>query len=523
MNINAVIMAAGMSTRFVPLSFDKPKALLKVKGEILIERQIRQLQEANITDITIIIGYLKEQFFYLEEQFGVKLVINEDYHRFNNTSSLIKVCDKLKNTYICSADNYFTQNVFSSNEKTAYYAAVYTDKPTNEYVLTTNDSGLITKVTIGGDKGWYMLGHAYFTEDVSNKFVKVLQSNYSKIHVREQLWESLYKDHINEIPLNIKKYENGIIYEFDSLEELRQFDTRYTENIDSDILNNICNTLNCNQNDIINIFPIKEGLTNTSFRFDTGSKSYVYRHPGRGTELYINRDNESKTMQYVKSLGLDSTFVHIDSEKGWKISHFKKNVRNLNYHNMEEVAQALHKIRKLHEANIQVKYKFDIWNSALDFFKRIRMSGKAYFKDFDDLLETMTKVHILVKRDHAPQCLCHCDCYSPNFMVHDEGIELIDWEYSGMDDPANDLGTFICCSDYTIEEAIEIINKYYDNKASKENIRHCIGYVSIASYYWYLWAIYQESLGKSVGEYLYLWYKSANLYAKKTFELYSVN
>ena len=41
---NAVIMAAGLSSRFAPISYEKPKALICVRGEILIERQIRQLQ-----------------------------------------------------------------------------------------------------------------------------------------------------------------------------------------------------------------------------------------------------------------------------------------------------------------------------------------------------------------------------------------------------------------------------------------------------------------------------------------------
>ena len=84
--INAVIMAAGMSTRFAPLSYEKPKGLWKVKGEILIEREIRQLKEAGITDITVVVGYKKEQFFYLEEKFGVEIVVNEDYYRYNNSS-----------------------------------------------------------------------------------------------------------------------------------------------------------------------------------------------------------------------------------------------------------------------------------------------------------------------------------------------------------------------------------------------------------------------------------------------------
>ena len=76
---NAIILAAGLSSRLAPISFEKPKGLLTVRGELLIERQIRQLKAVGIDNITIVVGYLKEQFFYLEEKFGVKLVINEEY------------------------------------------------------------------------------------------------------------------------------------------------------------------------------------------------------------------------------------------------------------------------------------------------------------------------------------------------------------------------------------------------------------------------------------------------------------
>ena len=75
---NAIIMAAGLSSRFAPLSYERPKALLEVKGEILIERQIRQLKEAGIDNITIVVGYMKEKFYYLKEKFNVDIVVNEE-------------------------------------------------------------------------------------------------------------------------------------------------------------------------------------------------------------------------------------------------------------------------------------------------------------------------------------------------------------------------------------------------------------------------------------------------------------
>ena len=143
-------MAAGMSSRFAPLSYEKPKGLLKVKGEILIERQIRQLKEAGINDITVVVGYKSEMFMYLKSEFGVEIVINEDYNRYNNTSSVIRVIDKLADTYLCSSDNYFPQNVFLDTPAQSYYSALYAEGKTDEYCMTIDEEGNITKVTVGG-------------------------------------------------------------------------------------------------------------------------------------------------------------------------------------------------------------------------------------------------------------------------------------------------------------------------------------------------------------------------------------
>src|SRR5699024_886744 len=130
---NAIIMAAGMSSRFAPLSYDKPKGLLKVKGEILIERQIEQLKEKNINDnIIIVTGYRHKEFEYLSEKYDVSIVYNEDYYRYNNTSSLMLVLDQFKNTYVCSSDNYFEQNLFNEKEDNSYYCVQHADNVKDE-------------------------------------------------------------------------------------------------------------------------------------------------------------------------------------------------------------------------------------------------------------------------------------------------------------------------------------------------------------------------------------------------------
>ena len=64
---NAIILAAGKSNKFAPFTYEKPKGLFRVKGEVLIERQIEQLKEAGVHEIYIVVGYMKEKFFYLEQ------------------------------------------------------------------------------------------------------------------------------------------------------------------------------------------------------------------------------------------------------------------------------------------------------------------------------------------------------------------------------------------------------------------------------------------------------------------------
>ena len=517
---NAVIMAAGMSSRFAPLSYEKPKGLLVVKGEVLIERQIRQLQDAGIDDITVVVGYMKEKFFYLQEKFRVKIVINDDYYRFNNPSTLIRVKDRLKNTFICSSDNYFVDNVFEPYVYDSYYAAVFQDGESDEWGLITDNNDRIIKIDHSPKNMWIMLGHVYFSRSFSEKFVQILEKQYAKVSVRYELWEHILEDNLKELPMKMRRYSSDVIREFDSLEELRTFDDKYIQNSGSEIFSNICRVLKCSENDISDISVVKQGLTNLSFKFNCKGRSYIYRHPGVGTEKYISRESEAFSMEIAKKLGLDSTIIEMSGKEGWKISTYIEEAHTLDYHNKDEVTQALQLVKKLHDQKLTSPYDFDIWQRTLDFIDLI-IDHRKDFSDFNEIFNGMQELYELTKTDGVKKILCHCDCYDPNFLVDKNGVvTLIDWEYSGNDDPANDLGTFICCSDYTFDEALEIFDIYFGRKPTEIELRHGLAYVAIASYYWFVWAIYQESIGNMVGDYLFLWYKNTKLYMEKSKHYY---
>ena len=179
-------------------------------------------------------------------------------------------------------------------------------------------------------------------------------------------------------------------------------------------------------------------------------------------------------------------------------------------------------VRKLHTCPAKSAYNFDIWEKTEEFVAKIKKTGQAANDDFLRLYNTMKSVCEYVRADHVKNCICHCDCYAPNFLINERGkMYLIDWEYSGNSDPSSDLGTFICCADYTYEQALDVIRQYYENDSlSEKDIRHTLGCVAMASYYWYMWAIFQENNGTDVGEYLRIWYNYSKQYARKTIELY---
>lgn len=276
---NAVIMAAGTSSRFAPLSHEKPKALIEVRGEVLIERQIKQIKAAGISKIIVVVGYMKEQFEYLVDKYGVIIVENDEYLTRNNNGSIYAVKDYLRNTYICSSDNYFNNNPFETEVEESYYSAVYSEGDTQEWCMTEDENGYINSVSIGGKKSWYMLGHTFWDEKFSRRFIDILETIYNYPETSSMLWEKIYIEHLDELKMKIRKYPDDYIFEFDTLDELRLFDETYICNTRSKIIERICTENKWQECDLKEIVSYKtEDNAAAGFRFVCGKERYEYNY-----------------------------------------------------------------------------------------------------------------------------------------------------------------------------------------------------------------------------------------------------
>lgn len=228
---NAVIMAAGRSRRCMPLSNYLPKGLFEIKGDTMVERQIKQLHDAGINNIVIVAGYLKEQYHKMAKKYDgsrgspkVTIIDNDEWADKNNLFSLWAAKDHLKNTYVCCSDNWFLHNVFSPYVYDSYYACKYTDEFCDEYCVRSLDKdGYMTRVKKGGEKAWYTIGEAYFNKSFSTKFVELLQNELYDPELKYMLWDDFQIRHIDTLKMKTKHYNDDECKEFDTTEDILQF------------------------------------------------------------------------------------------------------------------------------------------------------------------------------------------------------------------------------------------------------------------------------------------------------------
>ena len=287
---NAVILAAGMSTRFVPFNYEKPKGLLEVKGEVLIERQIRQLREKSIEQIIIVVGHMKEQFEYLVDKFGVILVEADDYAVKNNHASVYAARDYLKNTIITSSDLYFTDNIFQTYAYDAYYCTIFIPGKTAERGVETDDDDRIFD-TFYGDKCydiWVTLGYAFFSKRFSNNFLKIMEKEFDLPETSGKFWADIQDEHLEELYMYAKRVDSNVIHEFDSLEELREFDSTYLYDSGSKIMNKLCKLLAVRENGIIGIESLRK-IKHSLFKFRCKGDTYICDvEPGEEEKIYYH-------------------------------------------------------------------------------------------------------------------------------------------------------------------------------------------------------------------------------------------
>ncbi len=497
----AVLLAAGANTAPV---FDRtPRALLTVEGEPLIERLIRQLQEAGVTDICVVIGFQKERFEYLIDRFGVSLTVNPYYAHRHNLHSLAMVAHRLENAYIVPADLWFRDNPFRPQELYSWYMVA--DRVTPDSSVRVNRKQELAVVSAGAE-GNTMVGVSYLMPVEAAVVKSRLSALAGDRRYEGAFWETtLYEG--DKFLTEARVVSAEYVIEAHDREELhfRYFSKRRTAIL--------AEMMKVSPEEITQVTPIKNGVNNRTYVFACGSRQYVARFPR--SEIKAAPDRRAEEAVYRALQGETSTdrAVAFDPVTGIKIAPYITHNRICDARREEDLCGCMALLRRLHEKGRTVPHTFDLF-AEIERFEGLRQGAPSVYADYEQ-----TKAQVLELRPYIDSCpkewtLTHIDPVSDNFLITEEEIHLIDWEYGAMQDPHLDVAMFCLYALYDRRQVDRTLHAYFPEGCSDAVRLKIYCYIAAAGLLWSNWCEYQQQDGAEFGEYSLRQYRYAKEYSR---------
>ena len=509
---NAIILAAGFGMRMVPINTETPKGLLEIKGERLIERTIRQLHEVGITEIYVVVGFMKEQYEYLIDEYGVELIVAPDYASKNNLHSLKTAAAHLSNSYIIPCDIWCEKNPYSRNELYSWY--MVSDLVDDDSTVRVNRKQelVVQKEQAGGNA---MIGICYLLETEAEIVRERLEELGRDSRYDGAFWEeTLYRKDRMIVTARVVHAADAV--EINTYEQLREIDSDSSQ-LQTDAIQVICEALGAQQDEVTNITVLKKGMTNRSFLFSCKDKKYIMRIPGEGTDQLINRRQEAAVYQTIAGRKICDEIAYINPENGYKITEYLDGARVCDAEKEEDLQKCMKKLREFHGQKLRVDHSFDLFGQ-MEYYESLWEGTPSAYKDYEK-----TKAHVLQLKDYieanaGERVLTHIDAVPDNFLFVEENgkeeIRLIDWEYAGMQDPHVDIAMFCIYSLYKKEQVDHLIDLYFEGNCDDRTRIKIYCYIAVCGLLWSNWCEYKRNLGVEFGEYSLRQYRYAKDYYK---------
>jgi thiamine kinase-like enzyme len=233
------------------------------------------------------------------------------------------------------------------------------------------------------------------------------------------------------------------------------------------------------------------GLTNLVFQVG----DYCLRIPGKGTEEYIDRANEAVAAREAARAGVSPEVEHFDSATGVMVTRFIEGAETMTpegFRNRKGApARAGEAFRRLHTSGAEFPFRFELFSMIDDYLGILATKDVALPDGYHDVVTEAEMVRAALAAKPVAPVACHCDPLCENFLDTGSRMWIVDWEYSGMNDPMWDIGDLSVEGAFSEQQEEEMLRAYFGGEARPEDRGRMVIYKAMCDLLWTLWGLIQ--------------------------------
>lgn len=517
----AVVLADRFDARLVPYTHERPKAALQVGGAPLVERIIAQLRGAGIDDITVVVGSHMEHLFYLEDQPGVSLCVNESFDAACGLTSLFALGDLPACAYVVDGGQYFEKNPFRPFEYSSY-VLVDDDvrRAGRQEVVCVSRSGLLAAEGARRSERKRLLPFAYIDDHAAYELRAVVPDLAHDIPLAPTSWEALATTGAPDAFVRARDAKSCGLREITSVEDLnelrdahqaaprtadgsRAVDARLASS-GSVAIDRICRVLGCAPHNVRDIARFGAEGGGYLFTFTVNGKPYLYQQdrlsctvlracgsfarpgkaPGQSEADVKTNARMNDLLKRVRAAGVSVATVYRDEVAGWEVSGGVPFDGSRLGADRAATEAALAQLRKLQESGID----FDtasVWDEAQAAARALEDASDGGFPQLADTRRLVERLHARIVADGEIRP-CHGNVRAQSFVKDADapqgGIALRGWGAAHLDDYAVDPGSLFASGRWTPEAAVTLLQSYFGLTPTDGEVAHCLAAVSVVSF-----------------------------------------
>lgn len=466
-------------------------------GECLLDRSMSLLRENGIQNIIIVVGFRKELFEKYVNKSTI-LVVNPNYEFTGSMGSLVMCNDIVEDDFLLvESDTFFEKVVVESLCKVTEgnCLAITEESGSGDECFVETKHGFVTKITKDRHRVCNFEGELMGISRISLLTFKKLVEAWEQSSNPGLNYEYLLMDVSEPLDRPCIKFRNIIWGDVDCKQDFKK--------LQNDIFRSLKRKEDPYDHENLRqhlqaIFPSSDvasatiekigGMSNKNFKVCLDGRNYVLRVPGNGADGMVERSNEEYNASEACNLGINPPIRYFNSENGVKLADFVDNAETLNaatiqrHANMRKIAEIY---RTLHNSHIRLRNEFNIFHEIEKYDILLKNVGAEMYDGWENVRPRVMALESYLNSIGVDLKPCHNDALYENFIKAPDGtIYLIDWEYSGMNDPMADFAALFVEAGFEEENEDYILGKYFYGDIPENTKIKILCYQILWDYLW---------------------------------------